>query len=120
MTNARNLFGTLISLRTFSLSVLLPLLICLTGQRQATAVPPQPPLNLLPWPKSVCLAPGTVRLDEQSRIVIASAKLEPLASILREELRLVIGLDFPIVNEPVRKGDIASSVRHEICARETR
>ena len=118
MTNARNLFGTLISLRTFSLSVLLPLLICLAGQREATAVPPQPPLNLLPWPKSVCLAPGTVRLDEQSRIVIASAKLEPLASILREELRLVIGLDFPIVNEAVRKGDIALLFNEQLKADE--
>jgi hypothetical protein len=44
---------------------------------------PSPPdsgtLNLIPWPKSVTVGPGVMRLSPDSRIVAAGPTLKPLA-----------------------------------------
>lgn len=70
-------------------------------------------LNLLPWPKSVSIASGEVRFGAQSRIVAASPELKPLAEVLREDLKLVAGLDFITADGSPRNGDIVLSINRQ-------
>lgn len=44
----------------------------------AGAAPTDPPLSLLPWPKSVTVAAGQVRIGSDSRVLVASPELKPL------------------------------------------
>jgi hexosaminidase len=74
---------------------------------------PQPP-HLLPWPKSIVVAPGRVRIDAESRIVAADAELKPLAAILRDELRLVSGLRLALAEGPARDGDISLAINRNL------
>jgi hexosaminidase len=84
----------------------------------AEVTPANSQLKLLPWPKSVNLASGEVRLGAQSRIVAANPELKPLAEILREELRLVAGLDLKTAGAPPRRDDIVLSIDKQLKAGE--
>ena len=76
------------------------------------------PLNLLPWPKSVSMATGSVRIGDSSRIVAMQPELKPLAEILREELRLVVGLNLTVAAAPARAGDIVLGIDRQLRAGE--
>jgi hypothetical protein len=63
-------------------------------------------LGLLPWPKSVEMGGGVVRLGEGTRIVVMDEGLKRLGEILSEELRLVVGRKMGVVMGGGRVGDI--------------
>jgi hexosaminidase len=48
--------------------------------------------GLLPWPQAVQLATGAMSIGPRSRIVAGDAALEPLASVLADEIHLVTGI----------------------------
>ena len=75
-------------------------------------------LNLLPWPKSVNLASGETKITGRSRIVAGNPGLKPLAAILRDELRLVIGLNLAIGDGPPRPGDLVLRINPKLQAGE--
>jgi len=103
------------------LPMLVLTLIWMAAQPVATATqvaPTNSQLNLLPWPKSVSIESGEVRLGAQSRIVAASPELGPLAEVLREELRLVAGLDLKTAGGSPRSGDIVLSINKQLKAGE--
>ena len=75
-------------------------------------------LQLLPWPKVVRVDPGEVRLGDDSRILVNSPKLQPLAEILRAELRLVVGLDLATTTGTPQRGDIVLSIDPQLRAGE--
>lgn len=99
-------------------SLLIALLVPLAALEGAEPTPANLPLKLLPSPKSVSMSLGEVRLGSQSRIVVASPELKPLAEVLREELKLVAGLDLQIANGPPRVGDIAIAINKQLRAGE--
>jgi hexosaminidase len=65
-----------------------------------------PGLNLIPWPKSIEVKPGQMKLTAASRIVAADASLKALADILSEEVSLLTGLRLAVAGGPARAGDI--------------
>jgi len=71
---------------------------------------PSPALNLIPWPKSVDIDPGSMRLDRESRIVATDDSLAPLAKILSEEIFLITGLRLSVANGNPAGGDIVLSL----------
>lgn len=63
-------------------------------------------LELVPWPASVRLGQGVLRLDKSARIVAGSAELAPLAAVLAGEIQAASGLDLKTTRGPARPGDI--------------
>ncbi len=84
----------------------------------AEVTPSTSPLNLLPWPKSVDVAEGSVAIGEQSRIVALNAELKPLADILHDELRLAAGLNLAVGEAPARSGDVVIGINKQLRAGE--
>ncbi len=82
----------------------------------ADAVPTNSRVRLLPWPKSVDVSAGTMKIGPAARIVVANADLRPLADIFRDELRLVAGLDLKVSDGPTRDGDIVLKLNPELRA----
>ncbi len=66
-----------------------------------TSVPP-----LVPWPKSVTLGQGTLKLKAGSRIVAAASSLVPLAQVLADEIARLGGLQLKSASDAPRSGDI--------------
>ena len=77
-----------------------------------------PGLNLIPWPKSLQLAQGHMKLDQNSRIVAADPSLAPLADILAGELQKATGLKLAVVSDAPRAGDIVLKINKDIKADE--
>lgn len=77
-----------------------------------------PGLNLIPWPKSLELSGGNMRLNEQSRIVAADKSLVPLARILAAELTQQTGLKLTVVAQDARAGDIVLKINKDLKAGE--
>jgi len=101
--------------------ILLLTLIWMAAQPEAMATqvtPTNSQLNLLPWPKSVSIVSGEVHLVAQSRIVAANLELQPLAEVLREEFRLLAGLDLKTAAGSPRSGDLLLSINKELKAGE--
>lgn len=84
----------------------------------AVVSPTNSSLNLLPWPKSVELASGEIKITGRSRIVAGNPGLKPLAPILRDELRLVTGLNLVVVDGPPRPGDVVLRINQQLQAGE--
>jgi hexosaminidase len=66
--------------------------------------------NLVPWPQSVKLAQGSLPLSAKSRIVCRQAELQPLGSILADEIRQISGLKLAVLGGTPRRGDIVLSI----------
>ena len=77
-----------------------------------------PGLNLVPWPKSVKVRDGFLRIDERTRIIALSADLEPLAGILSQELKWLTGREINVATTPAREGDIVLCINKAIQADE--
>jgi N-acetyl-beta-hexosaminidase len=67
-------------------------------------------LSLIPWPKSVAVAPGRMVLGAQNRIVIGDPTLAPLAEVLGGEIRAVTGLWLEATRAKPSPGDIVLSL----------
>ena len=50
----------------------------------------EPPL--VPWPREIKVMPGALQLGPQSRVLAAAASLQPLATLLAQEISLATGL----------------------------
>lgn len=82
----------------------------------AETTPGNLPLNLLPWPKSVNVESGEVRIGSESRILVASPERRPLANILGEELRLLSGLNLKVSDGSSHDGDIVLKINNQLKA----
>jgi len=71
---------------------------------------PEGGLNIVPWPKSMTPAGGSMELTAKSRIVAAEAELLPLAKVLSEELSLVAGLRLQALQGLAGPGDISLAI----------
>jgi hexosaminidase len=94
-------------------AVLLFLLVVATlpPQRQAIADEASTAgMALIPWPKTVTPATGSLSLTVTSRITTRDKKLLPLADILATELDRATGLHLPVLSVPARDGDIELSL----------
>jgi hexosaminidase len=65
-----------------------------------------PDLHLIPWPKSLEMAPGPLKLTAESRIVASTDSLKPLADVLSSEIAKLSGLKLKVVSGVSRPGDI--------------
>jgi hexosaminidase len=77
-----------------------------------------PDLHLIPWPKTLHLGTGYMRLSANSRIVAGEPQLRPLATVLSGEIALLTGLKLPVTTEPGRPGDILLRIDKTIRAAE--
>ena len=71
------------------------------GAAADTSVPP-----LVPWPKSVTLGQGSLKLKADSRIVAADSSLAPLAQVLADEIARLGGLQLKSASDAPHGGDI--------------
>ena len=72
--------------------------------------------NLLPTPKSVSMAEGTMPLTAGSRIVATDPRLEPLAAILSDEISILTGLKIATAKDAGRAGDIVLKINPRLRA----
>lgn len=77
-----------------------------------------PGLNLIPWPKSLQMGSGSLKLDSNSRIVAADKSLVPLAEILSGDLGRATGLKLTVVADRARAGDIVLKINKDLKADE--
>ncbi|HMF17605.1 MAG TPA: family 20 glycosylhydrolase [Gemmataceae bacterium] len=77
-----------------------------------------PGLNLIPWPQSVQLGQGRMKLTDDSRIVAGQDELEPLGKVLSSEIALLTGLKLKVVADAGRPGDIVLKINNAIQAGE--
>jgi hexosaminidase len=75
-------------------------------------------LNLIPWPQSVRLSEGRLKLTATSRIVAGQEELKPLAKVLAQEIALLTGLHLKTADDAERPGDIVLKVDRTIQAGE--
>src|SRR5262249_134174 len=107
--------------RTSRLFTLLAVSVLLGFLGLSTAADPAdkyPGLNLIPWPRSVQLAEGRMRLTADSRIVAAQKELGPLAEVLAGEIALLTGLKLKVVSAADQPGDIVLTMNKTIQAGE--
>lgn len=67
-------------------------------------------ITIVPWPKTVNIDQGGMKLTTESRIVINKEELKPLAAVLSEELSLLTGLKLDTVYGKPQPGDIALAI----------
>jgi hypothetical protein len=77
-----------------------------------------PGLNLIPWPKTITVQAGQMRLTAASRIVPGDNGLEALAEILAGEIHLLTRMRLPVASGPARAGDIVLKLNKTIKAGE--
>jgi hexosaminidase len=77
-----------------------------------------PNLHLIPWPKSLQLGAGQMKLTAESRIVAGENSLKPLAQVLSEEIGKLTGLKLKVVSGPTQAGDIVLKLNPAIKAGE--
>ncbi|MEX0776271.1 MAG: family 20 glycosylhydrolase [Phycisphaeraceae bacterium] len=73
-------------------------------------------LALIPWPKSVQVAPGELVLGQRTRIVATQAQLKPLADILAGEIHLITGLRLSTAQGAGAPGDIVLAIDPQLRA----
>ena len=95
------------------------------GGQKTAAVPgsldpadTHPGLNLIPWPKTITVQAGQMRLTAASRIVPGDPGLEALAEILAGEIHLLTRMRLPVAAGPARAGDIVLKLNKTIKAGE--
>lgn len=71
---------------------------------QAASVAEAP--ALIPVPKSIKLAGGTLAVSPGSRVVYSENKLKPLAEILAADIKRIHGFDLAVAKGKPKKGDI--------------
>src|SRR5262245_37080069 len=77
-----------------------------------------PGLNLIPWPQTVKLEKGRMRVTAESRIVAGQAELKPLAEVVSGEIAFLTGLKLTVTTEASRPGDIVLKINRSIRANE--
>ena len=77
-----------------------------------------PDLHLIPWPKSLRLDTGHMRLSSESRIVAGDKRLQPLADVLSGEIALLTGLKLKVTTDEGRAGDIVLRIDSKLRAGE--
>jgi hexosaminidase len=77
-----------------------------------------PGLNLIPWPGTLQVGEGRMKLTADSRIVASQEALQALAEVLSGEIALLTGLKLKVVSEPGRPGDIVLKINKAIQAGE--
>jgi hypothetical protein len=77
-----------------------------------------PDLHLIPWPKSLQVTEGYLRLAAKSRVVASQEQLRPLAEIVSGEIAELTGLKLRATTGEGRAGDIVLSVDRTIQAGE--
>jgi hexosaminidase len=97
---------------------LLPWGVSVPGSRAADPADTYPGLNLIPWPQTVRLGKGRLKLTAAGRIVTSQKKLKPLAKVLSAEIALLTGLHLPEVADADRPGDIVLKIDRSIQAGE--
>ncbi|MBM4070413.1 MAG: hypothetical protein FJ271_15875 [Planctomycetes bacterium] len=88
--------------------------IWLGGTRAADPADSYPELNLIPWPQTVRLGEGRMRLTAASRIIVGQEELAHLAKVLSGEITLLTGLKLEIAAGPDRPGDIVLKIDRAI------
>ncbi|HEY7427649.1 MAG TPA: family 20 glycosylhydrolase, partial [Gemmataceae bacterium] len=78
-----------------------------------------PGLNLIPWPKTVQVGEGRMKLTVDSRIVAGQEELKPLAEVLSGEIALLTGLKLKVAADADRPGDIVLKIDKTIQADES-
>jgi hexosaminidase len=77
-----------------------------------------PDLHLIPWPKSLQLNVGQLRITAESRIVASTDSLRPLAEVLADEIAKLTGIRLKVTQEPGRPGDILLKINAALKAGE--
>lgn len=62
--------------------------------------------TVVPWPRSITPAPGSLTLTKQTRLVVADSALAPLAKIVSDEMFLTVGLRPAVATGRTGPGDI--------------
>ena len=75
-------------------------------------------LDLIPWPKSLELHDGKMRLGPHLRVVAADPQLRPLAGIVAGELDRAAGLKAEVASGASRPGDIVLAIDQTLKADE--
>jgi hexosaminidase len=88
------------------------------GAAAADPADAHPDLHLIPWPKTLQVGAGHLRLSADSRVVAAEEQLRPLAEVLAQEIALATGLKLPVASGPGRTGDVVLRTDRSIRAGE--
>src|SRR5262249_52219771 len=78
-----------------------------------------PDLHLIPWPKTLRLGTGHMRLSADSRIVAGEKQLQVLGRVLWGEIARVTGLKLKVAAGPGRAGDIVLRIDKAVRAAES-
>ena len=86
----------------------------------ATSLPASAEINhtILPQPKSITMAKGTMPLTAQSRIVVLDPRLESHVAVLQEEIWMLTNMKLTKVNEGPKAGDIVLKINPQVRAGE--
>jgi hexosaminidase len=88
------------------LSLALVLLIGSLLPNPASAAAPQNEPALIPWPKTLKAGTGTMTIPPSARIAVNDASLEPLGRVFADELFMLSGRRFDVVQESAKPGDL--------------
>jgi hexosaminidase len=77
-----------------------------------------PDLHLIPWPKTLRLGAGHMRLSADTRVVAGEKQLQILAEVLSGEIARVTGLKLKVAAGPGRAGDIVLRIDKVVRAAE--
>lgn len=66
--------------------------------------------HLVPWPKSVVMATGSMELSPSCRIIASDAQLAPLAKVVSDEIYLITAMRMAIDQGPAKDGDIVLQI----------
>src|SRR5689334_2959177 len=98
-----------------SLLFLLALLLSFSTAKSVHAED-QNQISLVPWPKTLMMKQGLLRLTGHSHIVAKSQALEPLARLLSEEILLVTGVRLAPSTKERSEGDLVLEITPELKA----
>ncbi|MEI7900623.1 MAG: family 20 glycosylhydrolase [bacterium] len=95
-------------------------LVCAASWTAAAGDPADtfPGLNLIPWPKSLEMKQGQMKLTAASRIVTGDGSLKGLADILSDEINLLTRLKLTVASGKPRAGDIVLTINKSVKAGE--
>src|SRR5579864_9493558 len=69
-----------------------------------------PGLHLIPWPNTVQLGQGRMKVTAASRIVVSQKELTPLAKVLSSEIALLTGLKLKVATDAGQPGDMVLKI----------
>lgn len=67
---------------------------------------PSRPVSIIPWPQELKLTGGDLTLMPDSRIVYTARELQPLATVLGQELYQITGTEFAVTDSKAKAGDM--------------